>query len=69
MPPVISIPRERRHENDSVNRFDSAPQRKTPGGWPPGVGSLPGSLKRSWIEVALPAEHCGPDVLVVNYTV
>src|SRR3981081_2743257 len=39
---------------------------KTPGGWPPGVGRLPGSLRRSWIEVALPAEHRGPDVLVVD---
>jgi len=27
---------------------------------------LPGSLRRSWIEVALPAEHRGPDVLVVD---
>src|SRR3982074_2495739 len=42
---------------------------KTPGGWPPGVGRMPGSLRRSWIEVALPAEHRRPDVLVVNYTV
>src|ERR1700704_6024117 len=41
-------------------------RKKTPGGWPPGVGSLPGSLRRSWIEVALPAEHRGPDVLVVD---
>src|SRR6478609_1676236 len=41
-------------------------QTKTPGGWLPGVLSLPGSLRRSWIEVALPAEHRGPDVLVVD---
>ena len=27
---------------------------------------MPGSLKRSWIEVALPAEHCGPYALVVE---
>ena len=27
---------------------------------------MPGSLRRSWIEVALPAEHRGPDVLVVD---
>ena len=74
MPPVISIPRERRHENDtvpvcSVFRPQSIPwcaQSKTPGGCPPGVGSLPGSLRRSWIEVALPSEHRGPDVLVVE---
>jgi hypothetical protein len=30
---------------------------------------LPGSLRRSWIEVALPAEHRGPDVLVVDDTI
>src|SRR5258705_13699045 len=38
---------------------------KIPGGFPPGIAWLmPGSLRRSWIEVALPAEHRGPDVLV-----
>src|SRR6476469_2930208 len=41
-------------------------KRKTPDGCPPGACSLPGSLRRSWIEVALPAEHRGPDVLVVD---
>ena len=39
---------------------------KTPGSQLPGVLSLPGSLRRSWIEVALPAEHRGQDVLVVE---
>src|SRR5262245_58299255 len=31
-----------------------------------GTGRLPGSSSRSWIEVALAAEHRGPDVLIVD---
>ena len=31
-----------------------------------GLEVEPQSIRRSWIEVALPAEHRGPDVLVVD---
>src|SRR6185436_9113949 len=42
---------------------------KPPAVLPPGVCRLPGSRRRSWIEVALPAEHCRPDVLIVDDTI
>ena len=44
----------------------SCSHKQNPRRLPAGGLSLPGSLRRSWIEVALPAEHCGPDVLVVE---